>query len=255
MPVNLDIPVSQLLGGLMTFVRVSGIFAFVPIPGVTAARSAAKIVMALALTLALSNRWPQTLPASWSRLAAAMIGEAALGITIGLVVALATEFLLVAFQTLSLQAGYSFASTIDPTTQADAGVLQVFAQLTSGLLFFSLGLHQQVVLAFVRSLEIHPAGQFWLKPAVIPEVIGLGTLVFSTGLRLALPVIAFLVVVDLSLALMGRINAHLQLILLAFPAKMVATLALLSLLTLVIPGVYRQFAEAALLVVKKVIAI
>ena len=49
--------------------------------------------------------------------------------------------------------------------------------------------------------------------------------IFSLGMRLALPVVALLTLVDLALALVGRLNAQLQLVLLAFPVKMLATLA------------------------------
>ena len=49
--------------------------------------------------------------------------------------------------------------------------------------------------------------------------IRLGATLFSVGMRLALPVVALLVMVDVALALLGRINAQLQLLTLAFPAK------------------------------------
>ena len=47
-------------------------------------------------------------------------------------------------------------------------------------------------------------------------------------MRLALPVVALLMLVDLALALLGRLNAQLQLLTLAFPAKMLAALLLLA---------------------------
>ncbi len=47
-------------------------------------------------------------------------------------------------------------------------------------------------------------------------------------MRLAFPVVGLLVMVDLTLALLGRINAHLQLNSMAFPAKILATLLILA---------------------------
>ena len=47
---------------------------------------------------------------------------------------------------------------------------------------------------------------------------------FSVGLRLALPVVALLVMVDVALALLGRLNPQLQLLSLAFPVKMLTAL-------------------------------
>ena len=73
-------------------------------------------------------------------------------------------------------------------------------------------------------------------------VLSLGSTVFSTALRLALPVVALLLLVDLTFALFGRLHAHLQLLSLAFPAKMLATLGMLALLSKVFPGVYEGLA-------------
>ena len=92
-----------------------------------------------------------------------LIAEAALGITVGLVVSFLAEAFGVFGQMVGLQAGYSFASTIDPTTQADSGIFVVLAQSISGLLFFTLGLHREVLRFFARSLESIPAGSFTIR--------------------------------------------------------------------------------------------
>jgi flagellar biosynthetic protein FliR len=67
--------------------------------------------------------------------------------------------------------------------------------------------------------------------------------VFSTGARLAFPVVALMVMVDLALALLGRINAQLQLGSLTFPAKMLAGLAIISAMAGIFPMVCRAYAE------------
>jgi flagellar biosynthetic protein FliR len=69
---------------------------------------------------------------------------------------------------------------------------------------------------------------------------------FSTGLRLALPVIAALVMIDISLALLGRINAQIHLLTIAFPAKMLVGLVLLGWIALLYPPVFRATAESTL---------
>ena len=70
-----------------------------------------------------------------------------------------------AAQVLGLQAGYAFASTIDPNTQADSGVLVVFAQLMAGLLFFALGLDREVLRCSPEPGE-GPGGSLSLRPRV-----------------------------------------------------------------------------------------
>ena len=70
---------------------------------------------------------------------------------------------------LGLQAGYAYASTIDPNTEADSGILLVFAQLMAGLLFFALGLDREVLRLFAQSLDKIPPGAYVLGSAARPK--------------------------------------------------------------------------------------
>jgi flagellar biosynthesis protein FliR len=208
----------------------------------------ARVMLALSFTLALFPRWPQvnlTEPYVGG-LVIALLAELALGLTIGVAVAVLSESFLLAGQIIGLQAGYAYASTIDPSTQADSGILVVFAQLTAGLLFFALGLDREIIRAFARSLDAFPAGSFVLAPAGAEQILRLASGIFSTGLRLAMPALALLLLVDLALALLGRLNAQLQLLLLAFPVKMMAAIALLASMAVLFPRVYRGYAEQVL---------
>ena len=140
-----------------------------------------------------------------------IMSEIALGITIGLAVRFVEEALLLSSQIIGLQAGYSFASTIDPTSQADSSVLQVLASLTASLLFFAFRLHEQVIRILAQSLASHPPGRVFQISATAETLVQLGSSIFTSGLRLAFPVIALLMFIDISLALLGRLNSQLQL--------------------------------------------
>jgi len=172
--------------------------------------------------------------------------EAAMGIGIGLAVAFVAESFAVGAQVLGLQMGYAFASTIDPNTQADSTVLAIFAQLSAGLLFFATGLDRDVIAIFARSLDVFPAGTFTLSKTAATQIILAGGVMFSTGMRLALPIIAALILVDISLALLGRVNAQLQLITIAFPVKMMVGMALLGWICLLLPALFRATAQSTL---------
>jgi flagellar biosynthetic protein FliR len=237
---------SLLYGFLLVLARISGIFVFLPLPGLTAGPGAAKITLALALTFALNSRWPsmQAVPDSMVQLAGWMISEAGIGLAIGLAVAFLLEGIIIAAQAISTQAGFAYASTVDPSTEADSTVLLLLAQLTGGLLFFAMGLHRQLLSILARSLETHPPGAFAASRSSVEGLVMLGSGVFSTGIRLALPLMTLLFLIDLSVGLLGQLNSQLQLIALAFPAKMLAALAALSFLVLLIPKLYQQSAGA-----------
>ena len=241
------ISASLLYGFLMVLARVSGIFIFLPIPGLKNGPDMAKIVLALAVTLALYSRWPamDQGPTNIVQLGGWVLGEAAVGLATGLAVAFIIEGLFVAAQAISTQAGFAYASTVDPNTQADSTVLIIIAELTAALLFFALGFDRQVLGILSRSLETHPPGSFTFARSSAESLVMLGSGVFSTGIRLVLPLMALLFLIDLSIGLLGRLNSQLQMIALAFPAKMLAAMAALSFLFLLVPKLYQQSAGTA----------
>jgi flagellar biosynthetic protein FliR len=239
-----SLPLTTVYAFVLVLARVSGAIVYIPIPGFSAGPEPVRIILALSLTLALFPLWPAiSVVPGVGLLVGWLIAEAALGITIGLVVGFISEAFGIFGQMVGLQAGYSFASTIDPTTQADSGIMVILSQTISGLLFFALGLHREVLRLFAHSLETIPPGSFVITPSAADAVIRLGSTVFSTGARLAFPVVALMVMVDLALALLGRINAQLQLGSLTFPAKMLAGLAIISAMAGIFPMVCRAYAE------------
>ncbi len=245
MRAELTLSLGTLLGFLFCLIRVAGIFVFVPMPGLRSGPEMARIVLALALAMAMFPHWPvvntDDLSISW--LTSCVLIEAALGVAVGLAVGFLLEAFSLAAQAMGLQAGYAYASTIDPMTQADSGVLLILAQLFAGLLFFASGLDRELMRALIFSIDVHPPGTFTLSSAGAWSIVRLGSGMFETGLRLALPLIALMALVDIALALLGRINAHLQLLTLAFPAKMAATLAVLAVLATLYPIVFEGWSK------------
>jgi len=144
---------------------------------------------------------------------------------------------------LGLQAGYSYASTIDPTSEADSGILIVLAQLIAGMLFFAMGFDRQILRLFAQSLTSIPPGTYVFGRATAEQLIRLTSILFSVGVRLALPVVALLMMIDVALALLGRLNAQLQLLSLAFPVKMLVGLVMLSWLASVFPRLMSELGE------------
>jgi flagellar biosynthetic protein FliR len=249
------LPASLLYGFLLVLARVSGIFVFIPLPTFKNGPSAAKIVLALALTFALYPLWPKVepVPATIVQVSGWIFVEAAIGLAAGLAVAFIIEGIYVAAQAISIQAGFSYAAMVDPNTEADSTVLIVVGQLTAGLLFFALGLDRRLLEILAHSLQTHPPGSLPLSRSGVETVAMLGSSAFSTGLRLVLPAMILMFLIDLSIGLLGRLNSQLQLVALAFPIKMVASLAALSFLILLVPKIYQQSAGVAFGALAKVL--
>ena len=251
MPLNpvLEFSTAWVINAVLVLARVSGIVALVGIPGLKQFPAQAKIILALALTVLFT-------PFAWGRADAALLAtsgavwtlagwvaaEAVFGLAVGAAVALLLEAFGLAAQVLGFQAGYSYVNMVDPTTQVDASILNVLLTLLGSLLFFAFDLHLFVIGALAESFHRRPLGSFSTSPLDGMMMVRLGGSVFQTAVRLALPVMAVLLLIDLILGLLNQINSRLQLLTLAFPAKIVAAMALLYPVTLVAPRLFHDLA-------------
>ncbi len=246
MHVDLALNFSRLYGFLLVLARVSGVVVMVPIPGVSATPNASRIILALALTMALFPVWPA--PTVEGPMVGTLLGwmasEAAFGLTIGVAVAFLFEGVQMAAQVIGLQAGYSFASTVDPTTQADTTSLQVLSQLLSGSLFFAFGFDRQVIRILAHSFQSIPGGTYTLNSSIAAAITRLGSAIFVIGLQLAAPVLALLLLLDIAFAVLGRLQTQLQLLSLSFSIKMLAGLAFLTGILSFFPAVFAKSGAA-----------
>ena len=245
MHAELNISAATLIAFLLVLARMTGVFVFVPLPWKDAGPSISRIVLALGTTIALYARWPvlDLRNITLTSMAGLLVSDAALGATIGLMVSFLSEAFTLGAQSLALQAGYGYASVVDPTTQADSDVLAVLVQLMAALFFFTAGLHRYLIKVFADSLESYPPGTFNLTPGLVKQVAALGSGIFSVGLRLALPIVGLLLMTEIGLALLARVNSQLQLGMHAFPVKMLLTLLALTLVLVVTPHLYSSYAE------------
>lgn len=231
---------ATLFGFLFTLARISGVFAFLPLAAFRAAPETARIVLSLSATLLLWPQWktPVDASATLGRIVSGVASEAALGLAIGLALALALEVFQMAAQAVSLSAGLGYASTIDPTSGADSTVLQTTAQITAGLLFFVSGADRLLVKALAESLRLCPPESFTLHRTWGAAMILFAGTIFGAGLRLAAPVVALLLLADMSLAVLGRVQTQLHLVSLTMPVKLAATTALLAATLALQPGFF-----------------
>ena len=245
---TLGLPLSTLHAFLLVLARTAGLVAFLPFPGFRGAPDKLRAVLALALTFSLLPVWPSLpdTPVSMATLVAWAIAEAGFGLAAGVAIGLLTDAFQLAMQILGLQAGYGYATTIDPTSQADASTLQVVTMLVTGLLLFTLGIDRELFRILAASFEAFPPGSWAPATASAEGIVRLGSFMFSLALRMAMPVIALLLLIDLALALLGRMQQQLQLLSLAFPVKMLAALAVLAALAPTFVHLFESSAARAL---------
>jgi flagellar biosynthesis protein FliR len=252
MHADLTISLSALVAFALVLARIAGAFVFVPLPVKDAGPGIARVVLSLATSIALFPEWPRidAVNVSLGLFAAWLISEAALGVSIGLAVSFISEALTFGAHVLALQAGFGYASIIDPTTQADSDVLPVMAQLLAALFFFTMGLHRLVIWAFAYSLTRYPPGVFVVTGDMAETVVRVSSSLFSVGVRLAFPIAALLLMTEIALALLGRVNTQLHMSSQSFPIKIMVTLLMLGSVLLVTPGLYNSYAATIFKVIQ-----
>lgn len=247
MRAELSLTADTMTSGLLLLIRLSGMLVFVPIPGLRSVPVLIRVACGLLLTLALLPSHPakfRTAPSA-GEFTLILVSELGLGLFAGVIAGFLGELFVIAVQTFALQAGYSYASSIDPNSEADSNVLQIIAGLATMLLFFHSGVLASLLRSYERSLTSWPPGSFWTGPEVGTALIQFGGAVFELALRLALPVVGLMLLTDLTLALLGRLNSQLQLLTLAFPVKMLGALAAVAAIVAMLPGLYSRQASQA----------
>lgn len=241
MHAELSFPAAAITTFLLALSRTLGVFLFIPFPGKESGPSMPRILLAFATAISVFPYWSwvSTSEPSIGTLILWLVSELALGLTIGLLVSFLAEGLTIGAHTLALQAGYAYASIVDPTTQADSDVMQVLAQLMGGLLFFSFQIDHLAVRTFIYSLRSFPPGQFAVSHGLLQGMIALSANAFDVALRLALPAVALLLTTEVALAVTGRLSSQLQLVSHATSVKMLITLVILATLIRVAPELYK----------------
>ena len=165
---TLGLPLSTIYAFLLVLARVAGLIAFLPVPAFRNAPMIFRAVLAFVTTIALFPVWPSLpdISPSVGQLTVWAFSEMGFGLVAGLAVAFLTEGFQVGTQVLGMPAGFGYAQTIDPSSQADSSVLQVMTMLITGLLFFSTGLDGQVLRILAASFRKYPAGSFFLDASM-----------------------------------------------------------------------------------------
>lgn len=150
-----------------------------------------------------------------------LLGEVAVGALYGLTLSLFNEMLLLAGQIVGLQFSFSLVNLLDPASEIQTPLMGDLFQLFGTLVLITAGLDRILLASMVRSLRAVPLGSFPLAavPASAKALVPLLSGSFFAALELAAPVLAATVLVEISVALLGKISPQLPVISLTVPLK------------------------------------
>lgn len=156
--------------------------------------------------------------------------EFALGAAMGFVVRLAVAVAEVAGTSIAPLIGFGAASIFDPATGEQDSVLTRLLRQLFILLGLVLGVHRVILGALIASFQEVPVGAPLYLANGAPVFIELSSQLLRSGVRLALPLLAILLMVQLALAFVSRAAPSMQIFSIGF-AVLLATGAVVLYLT------------------------
>lgn len=194
---------------------------FVPLP--------VRIVAAVCLSLIVPQQYDLPDAETLAALSAVpmILAEIALGVTAGLVLTVLFGAASVAGDRIANAAGLGFAMQVDPTATGQTPVLAQLFSLSLMMVFLGMDGHLIALQIVLDSYAAFPPGTKLDVLALAQAGMVAGTSMFALGASLMLPVVAGLLVLNLSVGVLTRSAPQLNLFSVGFPITILMMFVLL----------------------------
>ncbi|QEM84244.1 flagellar biosynthetic protein FliR [Halomonas binhaiensis] len=214
---------------LWPFFRISSLMLSAPLWGHGAIPTQVKVALAAAISMMIAPLIPP-MPAipisSWSGFGL-IVEQIIIGVTIGMTVRVMLGMVQASGEFIGLQMGLAFATFFDPSIGTNMTVVSRYLYMFMLLIFLSLNGHLIVLETLVNSFITLPIGIQHFNPEAFILVVRYSASIFATGLLLALPLVASLLVINLALGILNRAAPQLTVFNIGFPTTLTVGLVLL----------------------------
>lgn len=212
----------------LPFCRVAALFTSAPVLSHRAFPVRLRVAAALAIAAAVAAGGDTAAPPAGTAMIAASVEQVAVGLAMGFTMQLVFAGANLAGELVGLQMGIGFGTLFDPSGSGQTPTVGAFFSLAALLLFLGLDGHLVLVAAVCESLRDLPPGALVtrLDPLRLARA---GEVVFRTGLSIALPVLAGVLLANIAFGLVARVSPQLNIFAVGFPATLFTGLALLAL--------------------------
>lgn len=196
---------------LLEAIRISGMIMVAPLSW-TNAPVRVKAVLVLLLTLAAHGELGQ-IPVSEAPLEVLAFGaanELVLGVAIGLVPRFMVAAVEIAGEQIAPMMGLGVAQIFDPMAHASQNVITSILRNLAVLLGVLVGLHRVLIGAVIGSFRALPAGTIQSPGNLTEIILAMSGEALTTGVKLAIPLIAVLLVTQVALAFVSRAAPAMQ---------------------------------------------
>jgi flagellar biosynthetic protein FliR len=168
-----------------------------------------------------------------------VLNEVGIGLSMGFAMRLVFAAVQMAGEVIGLQMGLSFASFYDRAAGGQTMVLSRFLNMVAMLLFLALDGHLMMLAALIDSFQGLPISGVPLSGHGWGVLARAGSMIFSAGTLLSLPMIAALLTMNLAMGILNRASPQLSIFAVGFPVTLLGGMLVLA---LVMPhmGAYMQ---------------
>jgi flagellar biosynthetic protein FliR len=227
----LDLGTFQFALFSLYFARISAFFFVAPLFSGRNVPAVFKITLSffLALLFFVVNR-PELHPEllEMSNYVPAMMTELAVGALLGFFVGLIFVAFYVAGEHIGYQMGFAVVNVFDFATQQQTSLIAEFLFTLSMLVFLNLNLHHGLIYIWHDSLVLAPPGQVDMGLWSLADLGRVCTDMFIIAFQLAAPLMAFLILTDISLGILARIMPQMNVFFVGLPIKIAFGLFMLS---------------------------
>lgn len=212
--------------GLM-LVRISSCIVLMPIFGSQLVPAQAKILLSLVITLLLYPVAKHTvvLPPEWrDEIVLLVLREGFVGVFLGFLTRFIFMGVEVAGQILSLTMGLSAMQLLNPAFNDSSTIMEQLEAVLATLLFLAINGHHFLFEALFRSLQIAPVGVLSMSHEALGATTGLVQDVFIIGIKLAGPMIAVTLFLNIALGIVGRAVPQINVFIISFPVNILVGL-------------------------------
>jgi flagellar biosynthesis protein FliR len=210
--------------------RVLGLFAIAPIFGGTGVPRQIRLLIGLAVTVALIPGLPAVppiSPGSWTGIFI-VAQQMLIGTLFGLTLRIIFSAVDVAGEMIGLQMGLSFAVFYDPQNAGQSAVLSEFLGLLTTLIFLAMNGHLLALSVLAESFHLLPIGTTPIAAPGLAAAVSWAAVLFSAGVLLALPVVAALLIANIAMGVLSRVAPQLNLFAVGFPVTIVSGFVVLT---------------------------
>lgn len=222
----MQIPAGLIINGfdmfLLVFVRMTGLFVVAPIFGRRNIPTYFKIGFSFFIALILVNTTAvQAAQYDDNILSYVMLvaKEFIVGLSIGFVAYLAFTAIYIAGEIIDMQIGFGIVNVMDPISNIQVPVTSNVYFIISMLLFLSINGHQMLIRTLYDSFGSLPVGSAVFNSGMVTGLMDLFGTVFATGIKIAGPILATILVTDIALGTISKMVPQINIFVIGMPLK------------------------------------